>query len=110
MSAALFAKLGVLVLAVGGSAVGTLALRQSRLQAAHEATEARQRMRAHAETTMELRAEIARRVAPESLAVLAAEHPDLVPAIEARHGPDGALARDPERSPGRPRAGSGGGP
>lgn len=101
MSATVFAKLAVLVLALGGSAVGVLALRQSRLQAAHEAAEARLRMRAHTERTMDLRAEIARRVTPEALAALAELEPDLVPAIEARHGPDGPLARDPERSNGR---------
>lgn len=81
MSAGLFAKMVVLVLCLGGSAVGMLALRQSRLQAAHEAAEARLRMRAHAERAMDLRAEIARRVTPEALAVLA-ETTDLVPAVE----------------------------
>lgn len=85
MSAGVFAKLVVLVIGVGGSAVGVLALRQSRLQAAHEAAEARLRMRAHTERTMELRAEIARRVTPEALAALA-EGADLVPAIEAGRG------------------------
>ncbi len=85
MSAGVFAKLVVLVIGVGGSAVGVLALRQSRLQAAHEAAEARLRMRAHTERTMELRAQIARRVTPEALAAFA-DDPDLIPAIEARHG------------------------
>lgn len=94
MSAGLFAKLVVLVLGVGGSAVGMLALRQSRLQAAHEAAEARLRMRIHAERTMDLRAEIARRVAPESLAAFA-EDPELVHAIETHPGA-GPLAEPTE--------------
>jgi hypothetical protein len=100
MSAGVFAKLVVLVLAVGGSAVGMLALRQSRLQAAHEAAEARLRMRAHAERLMDLRAEVARRVTPEALAPFAADAA-YVPAIEARHGP-GAIG--PEREPAGTRA------
>lgn len=98
---ALFAKLVVLVLAIGGSAVGVLALRQSRLQAAHEAAEARLRMRTHAERTLELRTEIARRVTPEALAASAREL-DLVPAIETR--PVG-MGADPERAEGARRVG-----
>lgn len=98
MSAGVFAKLVVLVIGVGGSAVGVLALRQSRLQAAHEAAEARLRMRSHAERTMELRAEIARRVTPEALAVFA-DDPDLVPAIEARQGVAHGIGFDRERTP-----------
>lgn len=94
MGAGVFAKMVVLVLCLGGSAVGMLALRQSRLQAAHEAAEARLRMRAHAERTMDLRAEIARRVTPEALAELA-EMTDLVPAVETL--PDaGGLMSGPE--------------
>jgi hypothetical protein len=84
MSFGMFAKLVVLVIGVGGSAVGMLALRQSRLQAAHEAAEARLRMREHAERTMNLRAEIARRVTPEALARYATD-PELVPAIDSRY-------------------------
>ena len=102
----MFAKLVVLVLAVGGTAVGMLALRQSRLQAAHEAAEARLRMRAHAERTIEVRAAIARRVTPEALAEYAKD-PELVPAIEARHGFNENLSDDRERAgtvaPGRAR-------
>lgn len=79
----MFAKLVVLVIGVGGSAVGMLALRQSRLQAAHEAAEARLRMRQHAERTMNLRAEIARQVTPEALARYAGD-PELIPAIDNR--------------------------
>ncbi len=102
----MFAKLVVLVLAVGGTAVGMLALRQSRLQAAHEAAEARLRMRAHAERTIEARAAIARRVTPEALAQYARD-PELIPAIEARTGIHENLSDDRERAgtvaPGRVR-------
>jgi len=95
MGAGLFAKLVVLVLAVGGTAVGVLALRQSRLQAGHEAAEARLRMRAHAERTMELRSQIAARVSPEALASYAKDT-DFVPAIDARPEHGHAVTRDPE--------------
>lgn len=95
MGAGVFAKMVVLVLCLGGSAVGMLALRQSRLQAAHEAAEARLRMRAHAERTMDLRTEIARRVTPEALAVLA-EGTDLVPAVDTVWGAGGPIeGREP---------------
>lgn len=93
MGAGLFAKLVVLVLAVGGTAVGVLALRQSRLQAGHEAAEARLRMRAHAERTMELRSRIAARIAPEALAEHARQ-PGLVHAIEARPDQPHAVTTD----------------
>lgn len=106
MGAGMFAKLVVLVLAVGGTAVGMLALRQSRLQAAHEAAEARLRMRAHAERTMELRVRIARRITPAALAEYAHD-PALVPAIEARPGQSDTLLNDtegtPDEAPGRVR-------
>jgi hypothetical protein len=95
MASSVFAKLVVLVLAIGGTAVGLLALRQSRLQAAHETAQARLRMRAHAERTMEIRTEIARRVTPEALAEFAND-PDLVPAIEARHVPGDPVLEDAE--------------
>lgn len=102
MGAGVFAKLVVLVLCLGGSAVGMLALRQSRLQSAHEAAEARLRMRTHAERTMDLRAEIARRVTPEALAVLA-ETTDLVPAVETLRDAGGVTEeREPvSEAPGR---------
>lgn len=101
MGAGVFAKLVVLVLAVGGSAVGVLALRQSRLQAAHEAAEARLRTRAHAERIMDLHAQIARLVTPEALAPYA-DDPALVPAIEARHGAADPAVADREQTNDRP--------
>lgn len=93
MGAGLFAKLVVLVLAVGGTAVGVLALRQSRLQAGHEAAEARLRMRAHAERTMELRSRIASQISPEALAEHA-KQPGLIHAIEARPDEPHAVTTD----------------
>ncbi|MEM9373676.1 MAG: hypothetical protein AAGA55_08520 [Planctomycetota bacterium] len=95
MGAGLFAKLVVLVLALGGTAVGVLALRQSRLQAGHEAAEARLRMRAHQERAMELRTRIAARVAPESLLSFAGE-PGLIHAIDAMPPEPHAVTRDPD--------------
>jgi len=58
------AKLAVTILAFGLMAAAMLSTRQSRLQAAHEVTEARLRIRAHDERLLELRAEIAGRVSP----------------------------------------------
>lgn len=98
VGAGLFAKMVVLVLAVGGTAVGVLALRQSRLQAGHEAAEARLRMRVHAERTMELRSQIAARVSPERLASFAHDA-GYVHVIQARPAGGHALTSDPE-SPG----------
>ena len=46
---------------------GVLSTRQSRLQAAHEVTAARLRIRAHDERLLTLRAQIAERVRPEAV-------------------------------------------
>ncbi|USN99607.1 MAG: hypothetical protein H6810_02790 [Phycisphaeraceae bacterium] len=61
------AKLAVVILAFGLIAAGLLSTRQSRLQAAHEVTAARLRVRAHDERLLKLRAEIAELVTPESV-------------------------------------------
>ncbi len=81
---------------------GVLSTRQSRLQAAHEVTAARLRIRDHDERLLTLRAEIAERVSPdavrdlldglgdESLAPIAGRTRLLVPAEEGtrREGDD----------------------
>ena len=58
------AKLAVTILVFGLMAAAMLSNRQSRLQAAHEVTAARLRIREHDERLLELRATIAERVAP----------------------------------------------
>jgi len=62
-----FAKLVALILALGACGGGTLAMRQSRLQAAHELTETRLRLREHEERLLRLRAEIAARTTPPAV-------------------------------------------
>ncbi|MEQ8769862.1 MAG: hypothetical protein RIB60_05060 [Phycisphaerales bacterium] len=63
----MFAKLVALILALGACGGGTLAMRQSRLQAAHELTETRLRLREHEERLLRLRAEIASQTTPPAV-------------------------------------------
>lgn len=63
----MFAKLVALILALGACGGGLLAMRQSRLQAAHELTAARLRLREHDERLLRLKAEIAERTTPPSV-------------------------------------------
>lgn len=58
------AKLAVTIVAFGLMGAAMLSIRQSRLQAAHEVTEARLRLPVHDERLTALRVEIAERVAP----------------------------------------------
>lgn len=61
----MFAKLVALILAFGACGGGLLAMRQSRLQAAHELAESRLRVERHELRIRELRAEIAAGITPE---------------------------------------------
>lgn len=61
----MFAKLCVLILVFGSCSGGVLAMRQSRLQAAHELAESRLRVREHELRLRELRAQIAAMTNPE---------------------------------------------
>ena len=61
----MFAKLVALILCFGACGGGLLAMRQSRLQAAHELAEARLRVERHELRVRELRAQIAERITPE---------------------------------------------
>ena len=58
------AKLAVTILVFGLMAAALLSTRQARLQAAHEVTAARLRIRVHDERLLEMRARVAERVAP----------------------------------------------
>jgi len=60
-----FAKLVALILGFGACGGGLLAMRQSRLQAAHELAEARLRIERHEMRVRELRAQIAAGITPE---------------------------------------------
>lgn len=84
----MFAKLVVLILVVGLGGSGLLAMRQSRLQAAHELTAARLRLRAQAEQLQRLRAQIAENTAPSVLREAFEQRPELLaglrPAVDQR--------------------------
>ena len=75
------AKVAVVIVSIGASACGLLALRQSRLQAAHELTRSQFRIRAADERLWMLRAEIAKRVAPPEVEAMAAGVDDLKPIV-----------------------------
>ena len=60
----MFAKLMALIVVLGLAGSGLLAMRQSRLQAAHELTAARLRLRQHEEHLQRVRAMIAERSSP----------------------------------------------
>ncbi len=87
-------KLAVVVLSIGVCACGLLALRQARLQAAFELTQAQLRIRDADERLWRLRAEIGRKVAPEEVERLAGGlvplHPklpgDAVPGVQRASG------------------------
>ena len=80
----MFAKLVALILAFGACGGGLLAMRQSRLQAAHELAEARLRLREHDERLLRLKAEIAARTTPPEIGQKLAHlrGVELVPAID----------------------------
>ncbi|GJM19856.1 MAG: hypothetical protein DHS20C14_20690 [Phycisphaeraceae bacterium] len=68
----MFAKLVALILALGACGGGLLAMRQSRLQAAHELAETRLRLREHDERLLRLKAEIAERTTPPAVGAMVA--------------------------------------
>jgi hypothetical protein len=95
------AKIAVVVVAFGLIAAGLLSTRQSRLQAAHEVTAARLRIREHDERLLELRSQIAARVTPGSVRALlawSAEVGPMVPLAERVHPLEPAPERAPEPS------------
>ncbi len=67
----MFVKLGVLILVFGSCSGGVLAMRQSRLQAAHELAESRLRVREHEQRLRELRAQIAALSNPDTVRAMA---------------------------------------
>jgi hypothetical protein len=66
-----FAKVAVLVAAGGVIACALLALRQARLQAFHETAASQLRLQRHEERVFEIRAEIGRRIMPQSVRQMA---------------------------------------
>lgn len=69
----MFAKLAAVIVAVGVCACTLLAMRQARLQAAHDLAEARLRVRAIDERVALRRAEIGRLVSPDEVRRMAEE-------------------------------------
>lgn len=69
----MFAKIAVLIVALGVCACTLLALRQARLQAANELAEARLRVRAIDERVSLVRTEIASQVVPSSVEEMTGE-------------------------------------
>ena len=72
----MFVKLILLILALGSTGVGVLSVRQSRLIASNEMTQARMRSRDLDRRTMELRAQIARSVTPDRLRAILGDEID----------------------------------
>ena len=72
----MFVKLILLILALGSTGVGVLSVRQSRLIASNEMTQARMRSRDLDRRSMELRAQIARSVTPDQLRALLGDEVD----------------------------------
>lgn len=73
----MFLKLCLVILLIGGTGVGSLSMRQSRLIAVHEATQARLRVQSLERRATALRARLALETTPEQ--------------IRARLGPDSTL-------------------
>lgn len=90
-------KLVVLILVLGGSGVGVLSMRQSRLNAAHETTESRLRVRALERETRSLRTRIASSVTPEALRGALENADSMVMQTNQRVTPDvSVVGREPE--------------
>lgn len=84
----MFVKLSAVVLSVGVCACGLLALRQQRLQAAHELTQAQLRIRQQDEKLWTLRTRIASEVTPQKIEKLAAGFGQLRPMIAEPRPPE----------------------
>lgn len=95
----MFAKIALVIVALGICACSLLALRQERLQAANELAEARLRVRAIDERVSVVRTAIAGFVTPEQVEEMTREvEPALVPLALQRWGgpePAGAPAAEP---------------
>lgn len=76
----MFVKLVVLILVFGGTGIGVLSVRQSRLQAVHEMAESRHRALQLNEQAGEIRSLIVRSSTPQRVHQIMASHGDFVPA------------------------------
>jgi len=80
----MFVKLIVLILALGGTSVGVLSVRQSQLVASNEMTRARMRARELDRRSMELRGQIASSVTPDQIRLMLEGRADLVDETQRR--------------------------
>lgn len=80
----MFAKLVILILVFGGSGMGLLSVRQSRIQAVHEMAEARHRVLRLDEQGGEIETLIARSCTPERIHQLLDRYGEFQPANLAR--------------------------
>ncbi len=79
----MFAKLVVLIVSLGVCGGTLLVQRQARLQAAHELTEARLRVRKVARELLTVRAEIAARSTPSEVERMSEQLGETAPALES---------------------------
>lgn len=80
----MFGKIVALILSLGIFACALLAVRQARIQAFHELTQTRLRIRAQDERLWELRTQIAARVTPDHIHEMAAARRKLKPMLDER--------------------------
>lgn len=80
----MFVKLIVLILALGGTSVGVLSVRQSQLVASNEMTRARMRSRELDRRAMELRGQIAASVTPDQIRLMIEGRDELVDETQRR--------------------------
>ncbi len=97
----MFVKLSAVILSVGVVACGLLALRQQRLQAAHELTQAQLRIRQQDEQLWTMRTRIAAEVTPQKIEHLAASFGKLRPMIADPKTPE-SLAPEQKLAAGTP--------
>ena len=88
----MFAKLLVIVVAVGWTAAALLVIRHQRLECAHERIQVYRDMVRHEQALWELRAELARRTTPDAVRALIKTLPIEWQAIPAAAPRDGAPA------------------
>lgn len=97
------AKLCVMILAIGATAVTVLSLRQDRLRAVNALARTQQRMYEHDRTLFALRVQIAERITPERVqqmaAAIGATRPIVPDAPDLAGPPERAFARAEANTP-----------
>ena len=95
----MFAKLALIIVVVGLTGCAMLAMRQARLQAAHELAEAQLRIGQHDDRLLVLYAEIANLISPDQVVAQVQQHGLMLePAVDVGWDPlidDGPLEMSP---------------